>query len=245
VSGHDPIELLRNLARAQRASFESTADADQLLARLGAPKRGRFRAWLRRRRRWLAGIVAVVVGAGGGTVAWAIIRTERATAPSLIGCHRTADVDGDVLVIDTDGNDPAARCVDAWPRLMPDWGAPPTMVACRGDNGAPAVFPGLESICMELGLPLLDSSLTTDQERFLAFREAFTSQIGVRGCMPPDQVRDLALEYLERFEVEGWTVRIEGHYYPDQPCGGPGFDEVARLISILPLPDRFDEDEGD
>ena len=85
MSGRDPIEQLRELASAQRtAAAESVADADKVLAQLGKPTRGRLRAGLRRRRRWIAGIIAILVGAGGGTVAWAIVHRERATVPTTV-----------------------------------------------------------------------------------------------------------------------------------------------------------------
>lgn len=243
MSGRDPIELLRELASAQRAASESTVDADQLLADLGERRVGRLRAWLRRRRRWVAGIIVVLVGTGGATVAWAIVHRERATSPTMIHCHVDPTVDGSRFVIQADGSDPVAQCIARWPTDVPELGpVQSALIACRGTLGEPAVFPGTAQTCQELGLPLLDPTLSDQDQALIAFQDQLSETVLALGCVPPDEVADLAAQTAREVGLEGWTITVEKPT-PEQPCGRFGVDPVTRVIYIQLLPDLFGGDE--
>lgn len=243
MSGHDPIELLRELGRAQRASFKSAADADQVLTELGARAPGRLRAWLRRRRRWVAGIIAVLVGAGGGTVAWAIVHRERATVPTTVDCFIEPRLDGPRFIEQADGSDPADLCAAEWPSV-PEFGPVQSqLTACKGPDGRPAVFPGDEDVCATLGLPPLDPSLSEDDAAIIAFQEQLVNRIAPLGCLTPDELAELARQTAADVGLDGWTIIVEPPT-AEQPCGRFVVDVPSRVISILPLPDMTGGNEG-
>lgn len=246
MSTRDPLDLLRQLGRARSSAEATEVDVAAALERIGAIVQKSAPVQRKRRlRRWIITFIAVLAGLGGGTVAWALAHRERATDPTSVECHQTAVIDGSLLVIDSDGSDPVAQCASAWPTLRPASGAVPVLAACRASNGNAAVFPGSPQVCAALGLPMLDPTLSDDDELFLVFKERLTTAVLDRGCIDPADLDQLAAGLLAESGLVDWRVKIEGPFTAAQPCGSLQFDEPSRTIYILPLPNMFGGPDGE
>jgi hypothetical protein len=245
VTEHDPLEILREIARKQREQFTGAPDAEFVLQRVRAvltdtPPTIRKKRW---GRGIIAGIVVAVLGAGGG-IAWAVLHHERASNPTLITCHQTANLDSSQIVINDDGTDPIQLCAHAWTLDFPEWGTPPPMVGCVLASGEAAVFPGDSQTCEQLGLTSLDTTLTNQDQSLIAFQDALTQDALSKGCIPPEQLKTIVDTHLASSKLVGWRVQIDGSFTTAMPCGSLSIDVETKSITIRPLPDIFTTNPG-
>jgi len=117
------------------------------------------------------------------------------------------------------------------------------LVACKGTDGAAAVFPGSEALCQALGLTALDPSLSEQDQALVAFRTQLAETLTALGCVSPDEVARLATQTAADVGLDGWTMTVEKPTVTE-PCGRFGVDPEARVIYIQVLPDLFGGDEG-
>jgi hypothetical protein len=190
-----------------------------------------------RRRRWVAGALFATLAAGGGTIAWAVSRHDKAPDPTQIACHQRPDLKSSIIALANNGEDPLAQCTSAWRKQMPDWGPPPTMIACVSPTGIIAVVPGDDATCATLGLAKLDQGIDDQQRILLAFEDSVTTEVGEMGCVLPERVKQIVEKRLVQFALNGWTVSIVGRFDSTQPCGGIGFDVPGKRIEISPISD--------
>ena len=236
----DPLDTLRALARERRRRIDGPP-ADAVVDRithattppvLPAPRRRRQG---RRPRRLVVAAVVALVGAGS-TVVWAVTRSERATNPTTIACHQTADLASSQIAIASDGTDPVTQCAGAW---LPEWGPPPPLVACASPTGIAAVFPGDETTCNRLGLAPLDTTLTAADRTLITFEDELTTELLNLGCIPSTRVRQIVQTRLDAAGLTGWTVTIAGPNTPAEPCGSVEFDPANKTVTVFPLPNMF------
>lgn len=241
----DPLELLAKLVEARRAQFGDGPPPEEVLARVvpgGRPPEPRRR---RLRRSLIA--VALAVGVGGsGAVAWAVWHRERATSPATVQCLREADLNATSAVVSANGVDPLTRCIRFWDGRLDDWGPRPPLVACVSPTGAPVVMPGDDTTCQMLGIPNLDPTLTEAQARVVRMQEELGQLLltSIR-CVPPAEAAEVARDQLDKHQLEGWDVVIEGDFSSTAPCGVPGFDEAGETVYIQPSQDRTASGEGE
>jgi hypothetical protein len=242
----DPFDVLVRLRpdvdiAALRPGEEPLMDA--LLERTLASANGRARphsvSRRRKRRMFLGGLIVAVTGAAG-TLTWALNRSERTADPRSISCNRTAELFYEQLAVERTQEDPVETCRRVRETHAPEWGPQPPSVACLLPTGIAGVFPGDAGTCAELGLPDLDSTLSEEDAKILAFQDLTTGEVSERGeCLAPEDVADILNRGLEEVELTGWTVTIVGDYTEEQPCGSIEFVLADKTALVRPLPDMY------
>jgi hypothetical protein len=237
MSQRDPLEVLRLVAHAQRATFGAGPSADEVLNRIRAP---RIRLLKRRRRIRVivGGMIAALLATGGGAV-WAIAHRSHPEKPDTISCHRFADLASSQIVVHPDETDPVALCTLAWPATFPEWGPPPPMVACVSPESVATVFPGDSSTCAQLGLPALDTTSRPQDDALIALQSAVSLGLADKGCLSAEEVRAILQTILDHSSLTGWTIETIGSFTPEQPCATAEVVLSTQIITISPLADIF------
>ena len=206
----------------------------------------------RRRRRRLAlvlvpAVLAVLAVTGFTTYAL----TREPTQLESVGCFETAELDGNVAIVNADGRGPTAICAELWRRG--DMGARPTpesLAACVLETGAVGVFPGSgKETCDQLGLADLPPTYAADAERFAALRDAIAAELGASygsterdpKCLRAEEARALVRHELAARAYEDWRIEvIGGGFAPERPCAeaGVGFDGERKVVFLV-----FETDE--
>jgi hypothetical protein len=213
---------------------------DALLVRAldGSRPRSRGLRWNRRTRRIFLGGLIVAVSGTAGTLTWALTRPEHPTDPTFISCNQVAELFQSQLVVVRTAEDPVETCRRA---QTPEWGPMPPSVACLLPTGIAGVFPGDENTCADLGIAVLDTTLSPYEAKVLAMEDAALTEVGNRRtCLDPKVVADIVQRAIDGAQLDGWKVEIVGEYTEAQPCGSIEFIVVDRLAKIWPLPDMFD-----
>jgi hypothetical protein len=138
------------------------------------------RAAQRRRRRLALVLVPAVVAVLAVTGFTTYALTREPTHLESVGCFETAELDGNIAVVNADGRDPTAICAELW--RQGDMGpgpAPESLAACVLETGAIGVFPSSgEDTCEHLGLADLPPTYAAEAERFAALRDAIAAELG-------------------------------------------------------------------
>jgi hypothetical protein len=205
----------------------------------------------RRRRRRLAlvlvpAVLAVLAVTGFTTYAL----TREPTHLESIGCFETAELDGNIAIVNADGRGPTAICAELW--RQGDMGpgpAPESLAACVLETGAVGVFPssGIDT-CEQLGLADLPPTYAAGAERFAALRDAIAAELGASygsterdpKCLREEEARALVRRELAARGYEDWSIEVIGGGFAESPCTavGLGFDGERKVVFLVPEPDE-------
>ena len=134
----------------------------------------------RRRRRLALVLVPAVLAVLAVTGFTTYALTREPTHLESVGCFETADLDGNIAIVNADGRDPTAICAELW--RQGDMGpvpAPKSLAACVLETGALGVFPSSgKYTCEQLGLADLPPTYAAEAERFSGLRDAIAAKLG-------------------------------------------------------------------
>ena len=203
----------------------------------------------RRRRRLALVLVPAILAvlAVSGFTAYAL--TREPTHLESVGCFETAELDGNIAVVNADGRDPTAICAELW--RQGDMGpgpAPNSLAACVLETGAVGVFPdSRKDTCEELGLADLPPTYAAEAKRFAALRDTIAAELGasygstVRDpkCLREEDARALVRHELTARGYEDWSIEVLGSGFTAKPCVavGLGFDGERKVVLLVPEPD--------
>jgi hypothetical protein len=204
-----------------------------------------------RRRRRLAvvlvpAVLAVLAVTGFTTYAF----TREPTHLESVGCYETAELDGNIAVVNADGRAPTAVCAELW--RQGDMGpgpAPESLAACVLETGAVGVFPSSgKDTCEQLGLTDLLPTYAAEAKRFAALRDAIAAKLGASygsterdsKCLGEEEARALVRRELTAGGYEDWSVEVIGSGFTESPCAavGLGFDGERKVVFLVPEPDK-------
>jgi hypothetical protein len=206
-----------------------------------------------RRRRRLAvvlvpAVLAVLAVTGFTTYAF----TREPTHLESVGCYETAELDGNIAVVNADGRAPTAVCAELWrqgdmgPGLGP---APENLAACVLETGAVGVFPSSgKDTCEQLGLADVPRTYAAEAERFAALRDAIAAELGASygsterdpKCLREEEARALVRRELTARGNEDWSIEVIGSGFTESPCAavGLGFDGERKVVFLVPESDE-------
>jgi hypothetical protein len=205
----------------------------------------------RRRRRRLALVLVptvLVVLAVTGFTTYAL--TREPTHLESVGCFETAELDGNIAVVNADGRDPTVICAELWRQGAIGPGpAPESLAACVVETGAVGVFPSSgKDTCERLGLAVLPATYAAEAERFAALRDAIAAELGASygsterdpKCLREEEARALVRRELAARGYEDWSIEVIGGGFTERPCVavGLGFDGEHRVVFLVPEPDE-------
>ena len=204
-----------------------------------------------RRRRLLVlvlvpAVLAVLAVSGFTTYAL----TREPSHPESVGCFETAELDGNIAIVNADGRGPTAICAELW--RQGDMGpgpAPKSLAACVLETGAVGVFPSSgKDTCEQLGLADLPPTYAAEAERFAALRDAIAAELGasygstdrVPKCLREEEARGLVRHELAARGYEDWSIEVIGGGFTDSPCAamGLGFDGERKVVLLVPESDE-------
>jgi hypothetical protein len=204
------------------------------------------RAAQRRRRRLalvlVPAVLALLTAAGFTTYAL----TREPSHLESVGCFETAELDGNIAIVNADGRGPTAICAELW--RQGDMGpgpAPKSLAACVLETGAVGVFPSSgKDTCEQLGLADLPPTYAAEAERFAALRDAIAAELGAPygsterdpKCLREEEARGLVRGELDARGYEDWSIAVIGGGFTESPCAavGLGFDGERKVVFLVP-----------
>lgn len=232
-------ETLRELDPLDAAG-ETRTNADAFVARV-IERAQEHPSGSGRRRRWIAGGVAVVALAVSGTAA-AFIFAKQPDDPVSVACHSiAAPSGGDTIVLSASG-DPLELCAELWrtgrlpdsENTLPPGQAAPPLAACIL-NGVVQVFPGdSATVCAALGLEPASRESSAESDAVVALTDYLVLESEGR-CFSMEQAAALAESALDRFRVDGWDLRERPAMRPDDVCVRVIVDATSKRIYLTPL----------
>jgi hypothetical protein len=208
------------------------------------------RAARRRRRRLALVLVPAVLAVLAVTGFTTYALTREPTHLESVGCFGTADLDGNIAIVNADGRAPTAICAELW--RQGDMGpgpAPESLAACVLETGAVGVFPSSgKETCEHLGLADLPPTYAAEAERFAALRDAIAAELGASygsterdpKCLREEEARALVRRELAARGYENWGIEVIGGGFSESPCAavGLGFDGERKVVFLVPEPDE-------
>jgi hypothetical protein len=176
--------------------------------------------------------------------------TREPTHLESVGCYETAELDGNIAVVNADGRAPAAVCAELW--RQGDMGpgpAPESLATCVLETGAVGVFPSSgKDTCEQLGLTYLPLTYAAEAKRFAALRDAIAAELGASygsterdpKCLGEEEARALVRRELTAHGYEGWSIEVIGSGFTESPCAavGLGFDGERKVVFLVPESDE-------
>ena len=208
------------------------------------------RAARRRRRRLTLVLVPTVLAVLAVTGFTTYALTREPTHLESVGCFETAELDGNMAIVNADGRNPTKICAELWRQgAMGPGPAPENLVACVLETGAVGVFPSSgEGTCDHLGLADLPPTYAAEAKRFGALREAIAVALGASDgsterdpkCLRESEARALVRRELDARGYEGWSIEVIGSGFAEDPCAAVylGFDGERRIVFLHPEPDK-------
>jgi hypothetical protein len=205
----------------------------------------------RRRRRLALVLVPAVAAVLAVTGFTTYALTREPTRLESVGCYETAELDGNIAVVNADGRAPAAVCAELW--RQGDMGpgpAPENLAACVLETGAVGVFPSWgKDTCEQLGLADVPRTYAAEAERFAALRDAIAAELGASygsterdsKCLGEEEARALVRRELTARGYEDWSIEVIGDgFTTESPCAavGLGFDGERKVVFLVPEPDE-------
>lgn len=205
----------------------------------------------RRRRRRLALVLVPAVLAVLAVTGFTTYALTREPSPlESVGCFETAELDGNIAIVNADGRGARAICAELW--RQGDMGpepAPKSLAACVLETGAVGVFPSSgNDTCEQLGLADLPPTYAAEAERFAALRDAIAAELGasygsterVPKCLREEEARGLVRHELAARGYEDWSIEVIGGGFTDSPCAamGLGFDGERKVVLLVPESDE-------
>ena len=208
------------------------------------------RAAQRRRRRLALVLVPAVLVALAVTGFTTYALTREPSHLESVGCFETAELDGNIAIVNADGRGPRAICVELW--RQGDMGpgpAPESLAACVLETGAIGVFPSSgEDTCEQLGLADFPPGYAEEAERFAALRDAIAAELGASygsserapKCLREEEARALVRHELAARGYEDWSIEVIGGGFAESPCAGVGlgFDGERKVVLLVPESDE-------
>jgi hypothetical protein len=208
------------------------------------------RAAQRRRRRLALVLVPAVLALLAVTGFTTYALTREPSHLESVGCFETAELDGNIAVVNADGRGPTAICAELW--RQGDMGAgpaPKSLAACVLETGAVGVFPSSgKDTCEQLGLADLPPTYAAEAERLAALRDAIAAELGASygsterdsKCLREEEARALARHELAARGYEDWSIEVIGDGFTESPCTavGLGFDGERKVVLLVPEPDE-------
>jgi hypothetical protein len=208
------------------------------------------RAAQRRRRRLALAVVPAVFAVLAVTGFTTYALTREPTHLESVGCFETAQLDGNVAMVNADGRAPTAICAELW--RQGDMGpgpAPKSLAACVLETGAVGVFPSSgKDTCEQLGLADLPPTYAAEAERFAALRDAIAAELGASyghterdpKCLREEEARGLVRRQLAARGYEDWSIEVIGGGFTESPCAavGLGFDGERKVVLLVPESDE-------
>ena len=208
------------------------------------------RAAQRRRRRLALVLVPAVLVALAVTGFTTYALTREPSHLESVGCFETAELDGNIAIVNADGRRPRAICAELW--RQGDMGpgpAPESLAACVLETGAIGVFPSSgEDTCEQLGLADFPPGYAEEAERFAALRDAIAAELGASygsserapKCLREEEARALVRHELAARGYEDWSIEVIGGGFAESPCAavGLGFDGERKIVFLVPESDE-------
>jgi hypothetical protein len=208
------------------------------------------RAAQRRRRRLALVLVPAVLVALAVTGFTTYALTREPSHLESVGCFETAELDGNIAIVNADGRGPRAICAELW--RQGDMGpgpAPESLAACVLETGAIGVFPSSgEDTCEQLGLADFPPGYAEEAERFAALRDAIAAELGASygsterapKCLREEEARALVRHELAARGYEDWSIEVIGGGFAESPCAavGLGFDGERKIVFLVPESDE-------
>ena len=208
------------------------------------------RAAQRRRRRLALVLVPAVLVALAVTGFTTYALTREPSHLESVGCFETAELDGNIAIVNADGRGPRAICVELW--RQGDMGpgpAPESLAACVLETGGIGVFPSSgEDTCEQLGLADFPPGYAEEAERFAALRDAIATELGASyggterapKCLREEEARALVRHELAARGYEDWSIEVIGGGFAESPCAavGLGFDGERKIVFLVPESDE-------
>ena len=205
----------------------------------------------KRRKRRLALVLAPVVLAVlavTGFTTYAL--TREPTRLESVGCFETAELVGNIAIVNADGRAPTAICAELW--RQGDMGpgpAPENLAACVLETGAIGVFPSSgKNSCQQLGLANIPPTYAAEAERLAALRNAIAAELGASygsterdpKCLREEEASAFVRHELTARGYEDWSIEIIGSGFTESPCAavGLGFDGARKVVFLVPEPDE-------
>jgi hypothetical protein len=195
------------------------------------------RAARRRRRRFVLVLVPAIIVLLGLTGFTTYALTREPTHFESIGCFETADVDGNIAIVNTDGRDPVAICTELWRNgVMGRGPAPESLAACVLETGPVGVFPSSgEDTCERLGLADLPPTYAARSQRFAELRDALRAAVDFK-CLGEEEARAAATQVLARLGFAGWHVEVDpGRDGAPWPRAVTTIDQERKTVVVLML----------
>jgi hypothetical protein len=204
----------------------------------------------RRRRRLALVLVPAVLAVLAVTGFTTYALTREPTHLESVGCFETAELDGNIALVNADGRTPTAICAELW--RQGDMGptpAPESLAACVLETGAVGVFPSSgNDTCEQLGLANVPLTYAAKAERFAALRDAIAAKLGASygsterdpKCLGEEEARSLVRRELTARGYEDWSIQAIGSGFTESPCAavGLGFDGERKVVFLVPEPDE-------
>ena len=208
------------------------------------------RAACRRRRRLALVLVPAVLAVLAVTGFTTYALTREPSPLESVGCFETAELDGNIAIVNADGRGARAICAELW--RQGDMGpepAPKSLAACVLETGAVGVFPSSgNDTCEQLGLADLPPTYAAEAERFAALRDAIAAELGASygsterepKCLREDEAHALARRELEARGYEDWSIDVIGSGFAESSCAavGLGFDGERKVVFLVPKLDE-------
>lgn len=195
------------------------------------------RAARRRKRRVVLVLVPAIIVLLGLTGFTTYALTREPTHFESLACYETADVNGNITVVDTDGRDPVAICAELWrDGVMGQGPAPESLAACVLETGPVGVFPSSgEDTCERLGLADLPPTYTAQSQRFAELRDALRAAVDFK-CLPEEEARAAATQVLARLGFARWHVEVDpGRDGAPWPRAVTTIDHERKTVVVLML----------
>jgi hypothetical protein len=204
----------------------------------------------RRRRRLAFVLVPAVLAVLAVTGFTTYALTREPTHLESVGCYETAELDGNIAIVNADGRAPTAICAELW--RQGDMGpapAPESLDACVLETGAIGVFPSSgKGTCEHLGVADLPSTYAAKAGRFAALSDAIAAELGASygrterdpKCLREEQARALVRRELDARGYKDWSIEVIGGGFSESPCVavGLGFDGERKVVFLVPEPDE-------
>jgi hypothetical protein len=207
------------------------------------------RAARRRRRRVVLILIPAVIVLLGltGFTTYALIREP--THLESIGCFETAELDGNIAVVNADGRDPTAICADLWREgAMGHGPAPESLAACVLTTGPVGVFPSSgDDTCEQLGLADLPPTYAAEGRRFAELRDAILdhlgepasgSSLGSPKCVGEEEARAVVRRELDAHGYADWGIELSQEFTAERPCAEASFDGKEKTVVLIPVWDE-------
>ncbi|GBD83921.1 hypothetical protein BMS3Abin02_00304 [bacterium BMS3Abin02] len=236
----DAFERLRAANPVDPATVDGpdSPRAQQLLASILATQRTPEVAVVRRHRRPLV-IVVALVAILGGAATWII--TRPVTSPVTVSCYAQPALHGTqagLVGVPLD----VKSCAPYWEDgtlTSPDYppGVVPPLVACVTDVGTFAVFPSNNpNLCETLGLAPPEPQSIEEAKPTLDLDHAISEYFATSRCIPIPQAVSDVRRILDEHGAADWTVTV-GEQRPDRPCASLSFEPKSHTVRIVPIPE--------